>query len=1291
MKRLICNLFILTGFFIVLNANANIINVPDDEENIQAAVDAAEPRDTILVADGEYTGEGNNGIVVIIPLTIMSENGPDNCVIDCENNAGRAFDLREYIILNGFTIANADTGINIADTDQIEIANCIVTGSTTLGIVITACDDVMIRDCVLRDNNRDVEEQGAAIRIDGSTGIMQDCVSENNSTLGSGAGFYIGTSHFNVMNTTISENESGRYGGGALITDDSECSFVNCNITDNNAGHNGGGCAVTELSEGSLEHCIISDNTSTGSGGGFYLSFSAFSIQNTIFSANEAIRNGGGLHIYNNGTCQLWNSIFSGNFAGIDGGGIAVTLQSELEMGNCDLINNETGLESDRGMGGGLYMGSNTNPVVINSIVWGNAADIGNQMYAQAAGTVNISFTCIEDGINPDNDWEFVELIEEENIAEDPVLVDGRDPEWGLNGFFLDPESPCIDAGSVEASEIGMDTLFTLADLTLDRDIVDLGFHYSIWSYNIVGRLFGQVTDAVNDEPIEGAMVFTSFGQSAVTDEEGNWEIPDAVAVECDVTAAKLGYNSFTEQDVRLEENDEQEINFALTHPEFTPSVNEFHVMADFEDTTEVDFQISNTGNGLLNWTVETRLQEENYVEPWTFRQSCPFGEIVDDERLYGVVFTGDRFFISGSGAGEPPLIYVFDRDGEQIDQFDQVGESRNGIQDLAWDGELLWGSGERTVFGFTTNGELSTSFEGPANPNVALAWDSENELIWISGSDSNIFGYDREGNQQIEIENPNLRIQGMAYWRDDPDGFPVYIYVDALVAPREAIYKLNPENGEIQFGRFLEPEERSRPNGAFITTEYDPYSWVLMTVPRGDEITRIDIWQLDIRHDWVTVAPISGELNADESEDMTLTLLSTGFPEGSVEAELAFAHNAANGQTILPLSMNIMEGPAHTTYSINLRMGWNLVSVSLEPDEPDVRTLTRDLVDAGLLMHMKDQDGNFYMPEPEDFNNIEGWVVEQGYWLKVRQPAQLDITGTTVMPYEEIPLREGWQIVSYYPRWRIDAVDALSNIEDILIIAKDGDGNFYVPEWEFNSIGRCQPRRGYKIRVSEAGALTWIEQDDNVLSNDEVTLQPQIPKDFASVSSTGYDMSLLLVGSPDAKGEIGVFVEDRLVGSGVMHRGRCGIAVRGDDPWTADIEGAIEGDELVLVWRDDQLDRHDLDCTLIQGGMEYHTDGFTVAQIDPPNTPESYVLLDAYPNPFNDEIKITVSISDPQQVKLAVYDVTGRETDMLVFSSITAGTHTYALDANRYASGVYFLRLETASEVRMMKIISVR
>ncbi|MEM1095144.1 MAG: T9SS type A sorting domain-containing protein, partial [Bacteroidota bacterium] len=80
----------------------------------------------------------------------------------------------------------------------------------------------------------------------------------------------------------------------------------------------------------------------------------------------------------------------------------------------------------------------------------------------------------------------------------------------------------------------------------------------------------------------------------------------------------------------------------------------------------------------------------------------------------------------------------------------------------------------------------------------------------------------------------------------------------------------------------------------------------------------------------------------------------------------------------------------------------------------------------------------------------------------------------------------------------------------------------------------------------------------------------------------------------------------------------------------------------------------------------------------DPTDTlPTTITLGQNYPNPFNPTTTIPFTLSQQTDVRLAVYDVLGREVQVLVDGLWSAGSHTAVFEAGNLPSGTYLYRLE--------------
>jgi len=87
---------------------------------------------------------------------------------------------------------------------------------------------------------------------------------------------------------------------------------------------------------------------------------------------------------------------------------------------------------------------------------------------------------------------------------------------------------------------------------------------------------------------------------------------------------------------------------------------------------------------------------------------------------------------------------------------------------------------------------------------------------------------------------------------------------------------------------------------------------------------------------------------------------------------------------------------------------------------------------------------------------------------------------------------------------------------------------------------------------------------------------------------------------------------------------------------------------------------------------------------------PDKYSLSQNYPNPFNPETKIAFDIPQLSNVKLIIYDITGRAVATLVNQELQPGRYEYKFGGDKFASGVYIYKISAGdfSEVKKMFLI---
>jgi len=144
-------LVLLVGALLLTPASADTITVcwdgSGDYLTIQEGINAAVDGDTVLVLDGTYTGPGNRDLDFGgKAITVRSENGPDNCIIDCE---GRQADPhRGFFFYSGETTAAVVDGFTIQNGYARSEGEC----GTIGGGILCMFSNPTIANCTIIGN-----------------------------------------------------------------------------------------------------------------------------------------------------------------------------------------------------------------------------------------------------------------------------------------------------------------------------------------------------------------------------------------------------------------------------------------------------------------------------------------------------------------------------------------------------------------------------------------------------------------------------------------------------------------------------------------------------------------------------------------------------------------------------------------------------------------------------------------------------------------------------------------------------------------------------------------------------------------------------------------------------------------------------------------------------------------------------------------------------------------------------------------------------------------------------------
>ncbi len=426
-RSYISAIIILVLFCQCATVSGEIINIPGDYAAVQYGIDAAYDGDTVLVADGIWTGEGNKNLSWDGDdkhIVVKSENGADSCIIDCEEN-GRGFSFYDtnqdaFDVIEGFTIQNGfvedDGGGIVCRSASPVIRNCIFINNLAFfsGGGVYCGDDAepMITNCEFSLNL--VAEEGAGISCFYSCPSISYCTFTGNSAYLKGGGVSCVFSSPSLSHSIFTNNSSYELAGGISCWDESAPTIADCSFSENNAEEGGGilcafsSCAVISgcsfnantahessgggvmcsgMSDVVITDCSFNENTVNWYGSGLLCLNSSPIVEDCSFTANSAGWHGGAM--FSSGSCPvITDCTFSGNNVCEMGGGL-YTDDDDITMSRCVVSENSAGLK-----GGGIFCESGPSAVFSDASITGNlSGEDGGGFYCRHSSSFILSCT----------------------------------------------------------------------------------------------------------------------------------------------------------------------------------------------------------------------------------------------------------------------------------------------------------------------------------------------------------------------------------------------------------------------------------------------------------------------------------------------------------------------------------------------------------------------------------------------------------------------------------------------------------------------------------------------------------------------------------------------------------------------------------------------------------------------------------------------------------------------------------------------------------------------------------
>ncbi len=362
--------------------------------------------------------------------------------------------------------------------------------------------------------------------------------------------------------------------------------------------------------------------------------------------------------------------------------------------------------------------------------------------------------------------------------------------------------------------------------------------------------------------------------------------------------------------------------------------------------------------------------------------------------------------------------------------------------------------------------------------------------------------------------------------------------------------------------------------------------------------------------------------------------------------------------------------------YNVPLHVGANLISFYALPLD---NTLSNMLISndndflyaiSGLTNSSINLGDNIWEGSLTEISKTEG------YWFKTINAMTLDILDVwDINDSIEYNLSFGSNLVSLPTNLSFSIEDIISDdlepyfeaiIGESLIAVRLEDGSW------IGSLSMLQGGKGYYFVLNESidfiyninSSLSRINEQNNVLNN------------YIQSSQQAFyilDNDLLNLDIGDI---LYAFNNDIIVGSRIINSKWIDIPVMGYDESLSTLGYCSEYDIPTF-----KVKKESGEFIPLYGNVpSFNSQNISFIELslkeDVDLLPLSTNISNLYPNPFNPSITFDVDILQYGNYKIAIYDITGREIDIIYNDLLVPGYYNFSWNGAKFTSGVYFVKL---------------